>query len=236
MPVAQTGRAAGERKPKSLGMEPEALARLQTEGRDRFEAEFDVSRETLAALDRYVTLLTEWQTRMNLVATSTLGAVWQRHIADSMHLIALVPRFETAADLGSGGGLPGIVMAIVRPASRVHLIESVGKKATFLRAVADDLGLNTHVHARRIETCGQALAQSDIITARALASLDTLCGLVAPHLKPGARCFFSKGANHDAEMETARAHWSFEVKQHASPLSEGSVILEIAGIKRRRRA
>ncbi|MER0236542.1 16S rRNA (guanine(527)-N(7))-methyltransferase RsmG [Fulvimarina sp. MAC8] len=204
---------------------------MQAEDRERFTARFDVSRETLDGLDRYVALLTDWQTRMNLVAPSTLATVWERHIADSLQLEALLPPFETCSDLGSGGGLPGIVIAIMRTDSKVHLVESVGKKATFLRAVADDLGLNTHVHARRIESSGHALRQSEVVTARALASLDKLCGLVSPHISTETRCFFAKGASHEAEIAAARELWSFDLKIHDSQLAEGSVILELAAIQ-----
>lgn len=225
--------ASEPRQPKSLGLEPEELARLQGEDRARFVDRYDVSRETLEKLDRYVALLTDWQTRMNLVAPSTLATVWQRHIADSLQLDALLPLFETGSDLGSGGGLPGIVIAIMRPDAKVHLVESVGKKATFLRAVADDLGLNTHVHARRIEASGHALRQSEVVTARALASLDKLCGLVSPHIGPKTRCFFAKGASHEAEIAAAQERWSFDLKVHGSALAEGSVILELSAIRPR---
>ncbi|MEN3794176.1 16S rRNA (guanine(527)-N(7))-methyltransferase RsmG [Fulvimarina sp. MAC3] len=212
-------------------MEPEELARLQAEDRAGFCERLDVSRETLQKLDRYVAMLTEWQTRMNLVAPSTLGHVWERHIADSLQLDALLPPFETGCDLGSGGGLPGIVVAIMRPDAKVHLVESVGKKASFLRAVADDLGLNTHVHARRIEASGQALKRSEVVTARALAALDKLCGLVSPHIEPQTRCFFAKGASHESEIAAARERWSFNLKIHGSSLAEGSVILELSEIR-----
>ncbi len=176
-------------------------------------------------------MLTDWQTRMNLVAPSTLATVWERHIADSLQLEAFLPPFETGADLGSGGGLPGIVIAIMRPEAKVHLVESVGKKATFLRAVADELGLNTHVHARRIEASGHALRQSEVVTARAVASLDRLLGLVSPHISAETRCFFAKGASHEVEIAAARERWSFELKTHGSQLVEGSVILELSAVR-----
>ncbi|RFC64536.1 16S rRNA (guanine(527)-N(7))-methyltransferase RsmG [Fulvimarina endophytica] len=216
-------------------MSPEALAKAQSESRERVAGTIDVSRETWERLDRYVALLTEWQTRMNLVAPASLAEVWERHVADSLQVTDLLPAFETLTDLGSGGGFPGIVIAIMRPEARVHLVESVGKKAGFLRAVAEDLGLSTHVHARRIEACGQVLARSDLVTARALASLDKLCSLVEPHLKPDARCFFAKGARHGEEIEEAKANFVFHVKHHPSRLKEGSVILELSGIRPRRK-
>nr|WP_255618239.1 16S rRNA (guanine(527)-N(7))-methyltransferase RsmG [Aurantimonas sp. VKM B-3413] len=181
-------------------------------------------------LDRYVALLTAWQDRINLVAPSTIGDVWMRHIADSTVLERLLPSFGRSVDLGSGAGLPGLVIAACRPGASVDLVESNAKKAAFLRTAQREIGAAGTVLAARIEDCSAALEGAEIVTARALASLDELLGLVGPHLSGSARCFFPKGRNHEQEITEAAAHWRFSVVKHESGLDDGSVVLEIGDI------
>ncbi|MEX6506106.1 16S rRNA (guanine(527)-N(7))-methyltransferase RsmG [Jiella sp. M17.18] len=181
-------------------------------------------------LDRYVALLTEWQARTNLVAASTIGDVWTRHVADSLFLARRLPRFDRVVDLGSGGGLPALVIAACRSEATVDMVESNAKKAAFLRAAQREIGARGTVHAARIEDCGPVLAQADLVTARALASLDQLCRLVAPHIRPGTPCFFQKGRGHEQEIAEASAHWRFSMVKHESDLEDGSVVLEISDI------
>ncbi|WP_244486874.1 16S rRNA (guanine(527)-N(7))-methyltransferase RsmG [Aurantimonas sp. Leaf443] len=186
----------------------------------------------MEGLDAYVDLLNTWQAKMNLVAESTLAEVWTRHIADSLVLADLMPAFELNVDLGSGGGLPGIVLAIARrnQGGRVDLVESNQKKAAFLRAAQRTLGLSGTVHAARIEECGAVLGAADTITARALAALPDLLALVAPHIRADTRCFFHKGRLHEEEMALASAQYRFGVVQHEGDGGDGSTILEIADI------
>src|SRR3979409_1747753 len=95
-----------------------------------------VSRETQARLDRYVDLLQDWQVKTNLVAPSTLPNLWTRHISDSLQLLTLAPSAKRWADLGSGGGFPGVVLACAlaeTPDAKIHLVERNAKKAAFLR-------------------------------------------------------------------------------------------------------
>ncbi len=235
-PVDRVAAAAKARAKKPVSApkpKPAVIRELQAAGRARFLETQNVSRETLERLDRFVVLLTEWQARINLIAPATLGEVWERHIVDSLLLERLLPPFERAIDLGSGGGLPGLIVAAVRVGgATVDLVESNGKKAAFLRTVQRELGLPGTVHAARIEACGASIAEADIVTARALAPLDELCGLVAPHLKPGARCFFQKGRSHEQEIAAAAAHWRFTMLKHPSGLADDSVVLELAGIER----
>lgn len=215
-------------KPRSAPKpRPADVAAAQERGRAEFLSTHNVSRETLERLDRYVALLTEWQTRMNLVAPATIGDVWSRHIADSLALERLLPEAQLCVDLGSGAGLPGLVIAAARPGLNVDLVEANSKKIAFLRAVQRDLGLAGTAHAARIEDCGAALAKADIVTARALASLTELFALVAPHIRADTRCFFQKGRNHEQEINAATAHWRFSMIKHESSLDDGSVVLEI---------
>lgn len=181
---------------------------------DRAEAErlVDVSRETWARLERLVETLDHWQATTNLVAPSTLDAVWTRHVADSAQLARLVP--ETASvwvDIGSGAGFPGLVVAAMRPDMRVHLVESNAKKAAFLRAAARAMDLDVMVHGARAEAViGAALKSADVVSARALASLTELLGLAAQLLKTGAVGLFPKGREAVAELTEAKKSWRFE--------------------------
>ena len=194
-----------------------------------------VSRETLERLDRYVALLLDWQSKTNLVAPSTLGEIWTRHIDDSLQLHDLAPSPRRWCDMGSGAGFPGIVLAIAQaetPAGHVDLIESNDKKAAFLRAVIRETGIAATVHASRIEDCGAVLARADAVSARALASLDMLLGFVAGHIRPEIPCYFAKGGQHSEEIIDASRHWRFTLVKHASTTREDAAILEVSAIAR----
>src|SRR5262249_49165537 len=140
--------------------------------RDQALAPFHVSRETSQRLTRFVELLLDRQQRMNLIASSTIPHVWTRHVADSLQLLPLAPQARRWTDLGSGGGFPGIVIACAlaeNPGAHVHLIESIGKKAAFLRDAVRETGAPATVHHVRIEDIAPRLAREiDIVTARAL--------------------------------------------------------------------
>jgi 16S rRNA (guanine527-N7)-methyltransferase len=194
-----------------------------------------VSRETMDRLDLYVALLLEWQSKTNLVAPSTLGEIWTRHIDDSLQLHDLAPAARRWCDMGSGAGFPGIVLAIAQagePEAHVDLIESNDKKAAFLRAVIRETGIAATVHASRIEDCGAVLSRADAVSARALASLDMLLGFVAGHIAPEIPCYFAKGGQHSEEIIDASRHWRFTLVKHASATREDAAILEIAAIAR----
>ncbi|NDW06217.1 16S rRNA (guanine(527)-N(7))-methyltransferase RsmG [Jiella pacifica] len=223
--------ASDARPPKPLDLENIALQ--QAAGRAWLIDHYAVSRETLARLDAYVAMLTDWQTRMNLVAPSTLGDVWRRHVADSLSLERLLPEFSQAVDLGSGGGLPALVIAACRPESAVDMVESSRKKAAFLAAARTEMGVMGTVHPVRIETAGQVLGRAEVVTARALASLDDLLAMVAPHISRETRCFFQKGRSHEQEIAAATANWRFTMIIHESQVEADSVILEVAAIARR---
>src|SRR3954466_10359735 len=132
-----------------------------------------VSRETEARLDRYVALLLEWQAKTNLVAPSTLPHLWTRHISDSLQLLALAPSAKTWADLGSGGGFPGVVLACAlaeMPGATVHLVERNAKKAAFLREALRVTNSRGLVHLADIgDNVDRITGPVDCVTARALA-------------------------------------------------------------------
>src|SRR5262245_18308440 len=195
-----------------------------------FASAFDVSRETLERLESYAALLQQWQKAINLVAKSTLDRIWQRHFADSAQLVALAPRALTWVDLGSGGGFPGLVIAILLadaarrqpprgpqdPApdvgARVTLIESDGRKSAFLRAVTRELGVAVDILSTRIESeaTQSRVAAPDVVTARALAPLDRLLGLAAPLWSPRTIGLFLKGREASSEVEAALKAWTFQ--------------------------
>lgn len=199
-----------------------------------FLAQVDVSRETLARLDTYAALLTKWNPAINLVAPSTLDQLWTRHFLDSAQVLEIAPEGKTWVDIGTGGGFPGLIVAILaaekRPDLRVACIESDLRKATFLRTVAREAGVEVDVISKRIEQV--APMGADILSARALAPLAQLLGFAERHLSPNGRALFLKGANHASEVKEALEMWSFQADTYPSKTSSDAVILSLGDIQR----
>ena len=196
---------------------------------------FDVSRESLAALEAYAAVLLKWQARINLIGPATAGDLWHRHIADGLQLLPILDREsgpKTIVDLGSGGGIPGLVVAIARPQWNVHLVESNNKKAAFLLEAARVAGRKITIHGGRIEGLDvKVLGRVDWVTARALAPLPQLLELAFPLLKTG-RGLFHKGQDVDVELTAATKCWSMQLKRHPSLIDVQSSILEISEVRR----
>ena len=193
-----------------------------------------VSRETIQRLDRFEQAFRKWQARINLVAPSTLQDLELRHIADSLQVLAIKPHALRIIDLGSGGGFPGLILALAladRSDAHVDLIESNNKKAGFLRTMLRECGGTGTVHAERIERTIGRLPTPDLVTARALAPLVDLIGLAEPALRAGATGLFHKGRDFQAEIEKARGMWRFDLVVHPSRVDPDSVLLELAGVK-----
>ena len=188
-----------------------------------------VSDDALARLDKYAALLAEWQARINLVAPSTLPQLWTRHIADSLQLLAHAPDAKIWVDLGSGAGLPGIPVACVlaqTPGAQVHLIESNGKKAAFLREAARITGAPAVIHAERIENFGESYAgKTDVVTARALAPLSSLFDQAFPFMAEGAIGLFLKGQDVGAELTDSSKRWSVEATKAKSVTDPAGCVL-----------
>ncbi|MGE0741507.1 MAG: 16S rRNA (guanine(527)-N(7))-methyltransferase RsmG [Hyphomonadaceae bacterium] len=166
-----------------------------------------VPRETIARLETHRRLLEEWSGRMNLVGPRELELFWSRHALDSAQVLRLAPTARRWVDLGSGAGFPGLVVAAFladEADAMVHLVESTGKKAAFLRAVAEGAGLPVTVFNQRIEDFGAGQASYEVVTARALAALPRLMGYAKPILDRGAIGLFHKGADLDAELAAAK--------------------------------
>lgn len=195
----------------------------------------DVSRETAERLAEYAALLRAWNPRINLVSKQTLADLESRHFADSAQLLALAPPDATTwADLGSGGGFPGLVIAILaaeaRPALHVTLVESDQRKAVFLRTVAQRTGVPVTVLADRIESIPPL--GTDVLSARALAPLTTLLDHAERHLRPNGTALFPKGANWRAEVDEALERWRFRCENLPSATSPDGAILRLGEIAR----
>ena len=189
-----------------------------------------VSRETEKRLDTYVDVLLRWQSKLNLVAPSSLRELWTRHIADSLQLLSLAPGALTWVDFGSGGGFPGVPIACAladTPGAKVHLVESIGKKAAFLREAARATGAPAIVHQERAEKFGETCAEPvHVVTARALAPLKILCDQAFPLISRGALALFPKGQDVDAELTDAAKYWRLEVTKMPSKTSaSGSIVV-----------
>lgn len=205
--------------------------------RDRALALTPVSRETLARLDRFVDLLLETQSHTNLIGAGTIPGLWTRHVADSLQLLDLAPDARTWLDLGSGAGFPGLVIACAladRPGTAVHLVESTGKKAAFLRTVAEALALPVTVHHIRAEQFTPDFT-ADVVTARAVAPLPTLLGYVAPLLKSGAKALLPKGQDVEAELTEAAKYWKIDADLAASRTNPASRIVVVRALERRQK-
>lgn len=187
-----------------------------------------VSHETEARLDRYIALLRQWQTKTNLVAPSTLPQLWTRHIADSLQLVDLAPTAKRWADLGSGGGFPGVVLACAMagiPGASVHLVERIAKKAAFLREAIRVTTSPGVVHLAEIgDNVDRITGPVDCVTARALAPLHQLIGFAEPLMRRGAKALFLKGQDVEAELTEAAKYWNIAPQLHQSRTGDGWIV------------
>lgn len=190
-----------------------------------------VSRETEDRLDHFTQLFLRWARTINLVAPSTIGDIQRRHIQDSAQIYQLAPGAKTWIDLGSGGGFPGIITAILMAElgdGWVHLVESNQKKVAFLRVALQETGARGSVHVLRIEDAPRQIPSCDAISARAVADLTLLLQFAAPWMEAGAtRAFFHKGRDYQTEITKARGRYDFDLVKHQSIVEADSVILEI---------
>jgi 16S rRNA (guanine527-N7)-methyltransferase len=196
-----------------------------------------VSRETAAKLALFVGLLLRVSQHTNLIARSTIPNIWVRHIADSLQLLPLAPDARCWIDLGSGAGFPGIVIAcalVGRAGATVHLVESIGKKAAFLRDAVNALQIPAVVHAVRIEDFVKNFkGEADVVCARALAPLDDLLKLGHPLLKTGAQGLFPKGQDVEGELTKASKYWNIDAELVPSKTSPEGRIVVVRGLRRR---
>ena len=198
----------------------------------------NVSRESLPGLEAYVDLLVRWQASINLIGPATVDDIWHRHVADSLQLLKHVPE-DTASvlDMGSGAGLPGLVLALARPAGSaftVHLIESNAKKCAFLREAVRLTNAPAQIHASRIESLdSDALQDSEtVVTSRALAPLRELLEYARKPLENGATALFLKGRDIDRELTEADKYWKVDAVRIESLTQREACILKINEARR----
>lgn len=196
----------------------------------------NVSRETIQDLEVFAILVAKWTPKINLIAKGSVADIWGRHVIDSVQLYQYAPKtYEKWVDLGSGGGFPGIVMAIIakekHPKAQFTLIESDQRKAVFLRTAARELGLSVTVIAERIENTAPQTA--DVVSARALASLSSLLPLAHRHMCDGGICLLHKGKQAAQEVADAQEDWSFDLEDHASFTDPEARLLVIQRISAR---
>ncbi|WP_299846594.1 16S rRNA (guanine(527)-N(7))-methyltransferase RsmG [uncultured Roseovarius sp.] len=195
----------------------------------------NVSRETNERLEHYAALLRKWNPSINLVSKSTIENLWSRHILDSTQILDLAPHpVSHWADLGSGGGFPGLVVAILAmetgSPTKTTLVESDARKCTFLRTVIRETGANAEVLNDRIENIPPL--DVDVLSARALADLSTLLEFTERHMLPKGMALFPKGETWQKELTKAQSKWQFETQFAKSETEAGPVILRITGVSR----
>jgi 16S rRNA (guanine527-N7)-methyltransferase len=190
----------------------------------------DVSRETETQLQLYVAHLQKWNGTINLIGKTTTNELWERHIRDALQLLPLIPANAiTLTDLGSGAGLPGLVLAIAVPHLSITLVEQDQRKAAFLREAIRVVGLHNAT------VCEQDISKHqgayDVVTARALAALSALCGYALPLIHNDSICLFPKGESYATELAEAQASWAFDAVLVTSATQEKSMIVSISKLK-----
>ena len=198
---------------------------------------FNVSRESLEKLQVYADLLTKWQKRINLVGPQEVSRIWSRHIADALQVIEYIPDdVNCAVDLGTGAGIPGVIVAVAleQRGFHVHLVESNGKKAAFLREAVRRLEISADVHCERIESLYDRkwLDDVDMVFARALAPLPKLLDLAVPFVKKSGKMLFLKGLDVDSELTETTKCWSISYQKHPSRTHASGCILNIKDFQR----
>lgn len=206
-----------------------------TRDSDRVLAELNVSRETSERLIVLADLLKKWNPRINLVSKSTLDDLWSRHILDSAQILSLVDQpVDHWVDIGSGGGFPGLVIALMSGESgwpaRITMIESDQRKCAFLRTVLRETGCQGTVLSKRIEEAEPQAA--DVLSARALADLNLLFSFAERHLAEGGIALFPKGVTWQKELNSAQESWSLRHEVIKSKTEPNSVILKIKDLRR----
>lgn len=176
-------------------------------------------------------MLAKWQAKINLVSTASLEDLWRRHILDAAQLVALIPgRHRRLVDIGSGAGLPGLVLAILG-CEDVMLIESDGRKCAFLQEAARVAGVAVDIHHGRAEDAPRDQPAA-VVTARALAPLPKLLDLAHPLALSGASYLFLKGKTVERELTAAQKSWTLRVERFPSITDPSGTVLRLTEIAR----
>ena len=210
---------------------PEQAIALTPEG---FQKISNVSDEDLERLKAYTTLLDGWQEKINLVGRGSLSDVWRRHVLDSAQLAPLIgARTKTIADIGTGAGFPGMVLAIIGAAkgAEVHLIESNQRKCAFLREVNRTTQAGVIIHNKRVEKLQEVSV--DLVVSRAVAPLKQLLQYANPLLNNGGQCLFLKGRKWREELTEAQKNWIINESVIPSLTDSSGMILKLEKISSR---
>lgn len=205
------------------------------DGKEKFLEHFNVSRETIERLEIYEELIRKWNSAINLVAASTVDQIWDRHFLESVQAYDFADANSGKwLDLGSGGGFPGAVVAILAAEAdstiRMTCIESDIRKCEFLRTVSRSTGIPMQVVSRRIEETPPQ--EASIISARALSSLGKLLQFADRHVAPAGQAVFLKGESWPQEVDNARNDWTFDLETCPSLTNPTSALLKLRNIKR----
>lgn len=196
--------------------------------------------DVLRDLESFSDLLRKWTATQNLVSRETVTQIWARHLADSLQILPLVRQALTECvepkgilDLGSGGGLPALPLAIALKGSGipVTLVEPIGKKVAFLRTVIRTLELDASVFAGRSDQLDSRETRSSVITSRALASLTELFGMIHPFFRPDSVAILHKGKDHAVELQESRLAWRCDVVETPSVTDDRAVLLQIRTLR-----
>lgn len=201
--------------------------------REDVQSRFNVSRETMQRLDIHVALLAKWNKHINLVSRASVDDIWHRHVADSAQLWPLSRKSGRWLDLGSGAGFPGLVIAAFGaevPGFQMTLVESDTRKASFLSTVIREADLPAQVQAERAELLSPQAAS--VITARALAPLETLLEMAERHRMPNGTALFPKGRTVHKEIDDASRGWRLTPILHPSVTDPEARIVEIGAMTR----
>ena len=190
-----------------------------------------ISREIEGKLKLYVDILLHWQKKINLISNNTIDDVWQRHIIDSLQLASFISdKNRKIVDIGSGAGLPGMVLAIAGY-SGVHLVESDRKKALFLSEVKRQLNVDVEIYNDRVE--GIEVDEVDVIIARACAPLNKIMGLSHRLILENTIGIFLKGEGFEKEMNEFTKSYKADILAYPSVTNDKSAILNISNITRK---
>lgn len=224
----------GNGAPRVHQLDMTDLSATEAEARDLFISHYNVSRETLLAFDAFGMLLQKWAKQINLVGPSTIAHFWQRHVLDCAQLLPVISgNAGSVVDIGSGAGLPGLVLAKLlhdlNADSRVTLVESSAKRCGFLREAARTLAVPVEIVQQPIENFDAF--KVDVVTARAFAPLEKLLRLSHPWAEKGARLVFLKGEDVQSEIDWASTKWAFQSSITQSLTDSRGCILEVSNLR-----
>lgn len=196
----------------------------------------DVSRETFEKLLIYEQELLKWQSHINLISSHSIKDIWERHILDSAQLSIYCAPYNRLLDIGSGGGFPALILAILRQNDsnfNITLVEKLKKKCNFLQYIISKFNLSAIVQNKKIEDIIDIYSDSEIITSRAFAELSHIINLCEPAFNKGGKALLQKGQNAEYEIDKLANNWTFKLKKYISYIDTSSVILEISNVKRK---